>query len=88
MRARGPRLIDLTLPAPAEQGGRPTCVLDESDADPQQVSQRLFAARVSTVCRPVNLHRIDQSIVRLTALPLVFPQATQPPCRVMVELAP
>lgn len=58
----------------------------ESNTDPQQVFNTLFAARVSTVCCPVNLHRIDKPIVRLTALPLAFPKATQLPCRVLVEL--
>ncbi len=58
----------------------------ESDTDPQQVFNLLFAARVSTVCCPINLHCISQPVVRLTALPLCFPKATQLPCRVVVEL--
>jgi kynurenine formamidase len=58
----------------------------ESNTDPQQVFNLLFAHRVSTVCCPINLQQIDQPVVTLTALPLRFPKATQLPCRVVVEL--
>jgi kynurenine formamidase len=58
----------------------------ESNTDPQQVFNTLFARRVSTVCHPVNLHRVDRPAARLTALPLCFAGATQLPCRVVAEL--
>jgi kynurenine formamidase len=58
----------------------------ESNTDPQKVFNLLFAARVSTVCCPINLHHVNQPLVRLTALPLCFPKVTQLPCRVIVEL--
>ncbi len=58
----------------------------ESNTDPQQVFNMLFARRVSTVCCPINLHQINRPIVKLTALPLRFAKATQLPCRVVVEL--
>jgi len=57
----------------------------ESDSDPQKVFNDLFAAGVSTVCCPINLHRIDRPIVKLTALPLRFAKATQLPCRLLAE---
>jgi len=59
----------------------------ESNTDPQQVFNRLFARRVATVCCPINLHLINKPVVKLTALPLRFAQATQLPCRVVVEVA-
>ncbi len=58
----------------------------ESNTDPQQVFNLLFAYGVSTVCCPINLHQINQPVVKLTALPLRFARATQLPCRVVVEL--
>lgn len=58
----------------------------ESNTDPQQVFNMLFARGVSTVCCPINLHQINQPIVKLTALPLRFANATQLPCRALVEL--
>ena len=57
----------------------------ESNADPQQVFNMLFARKVSTVCCPINLHQIDRPIVKLTVLPLRFANATQLPCRAVVE---
>jgi kynurenine formamidase len=60
----------------------------ESNTEPQQVFNRLFAAGVSTVCHPINLQQIDRTFVRLTVLPLRFETATQLPCRAMVELDP
>ncbi len=57
----------------------------ESNSDPQKVFNDLLAARVSTVCCPINLHRIDRPTVRLTVLPLRFVGATQLPCRVVAE---
>ena len=58
----------------------------ESNTDPQQGFNLLFAHRVSTVCCPINLHQISKPVVTLTALPLRFARATQLPCRVVVEL--
>ena len=58
----------------------------ESNTDPQQVFNTLFARRVSTVCHPINLHRISRPLVRLTALPLCFAGATQLPCRAVAEM--
>jgi kynurenine formamidase len=58
----------------------------ESNTDPQQVFNMLFARKVATVCCPINLHQINQPIVKLTALPLRFAKATQLPCRVVVEV--
>lgn len=58
----------------------------ESNSDPQQVFNLLFAQGVSTVCCPNYLHRVDQPVVRLTALPLCFRTANQLPCRIVVEL--
>ena len=58
----------------------------ESNADPQDVFLHLFRAGVATVCCPVNLHQLDAPRVRVTALPLRFPGATQIPCRLVAEL--
>jgi kynurenine formamidase len=58
----------------------------ESNSDPQKVFNDLFAARVSTVCCPINLDRIDRPTVRLTVLPLRVIAATQLPCRVVAEI--
>jgi kynurenine formamidase len=58
----------------------------ESNSDPQDVFPLLFAARVATVCYPVELHRLDQPQAWITALPLRVPGATQIPCRVVAEL--
>jgi kynurenine formamidase len=58
----------------------------ESNSDPQQVFNLLFAHGVSTVCCPINLDKLRQPIVTLTALPLRFAKATQLPCRVIAEL--
>lgn len=57
----------------------------ESDDDPQNVFYDLFANGVSTVCFPINLHLIAAPRVRVTALPLRFPGATQLPCRAIAE---
>lgn len=57
----------------------------ESDADPQKVFNDLFAAGISTVCCPINLHRLDRPTARLTVMPLRFAGATQLPCRVVAE---
>ena len=59
----------------------------ESNRDPQNVFWDLFAAHVSTVCLPVNLHLLDAPTARLTVLPLRLPGVTQLPCRVVAELA-
>ncbi|MBN1671028.1 MAG: cyclase family protein [Kiritimatiellae bacterium] len=58
----------------------------ESNADPQGVFQDLFAAGVSTVCCPVNLHELPAPAVTVTALPLRFARVTQLPCRVLAEV--
>jgi len=47
----------------------------------------LFAAGVSTVCHPVNLHLLTAPRVRVTALPLRVSGVTQLPCRVLAEWA-
>gem|GEM_PF-465384 len=52
---------------------------------PHGVFPALFAHGIATVCAPVNLHRLTQPRVRLTALPLRFPGAVQIPCRVLAE---
>ncbi len=57
----------------------------ESDSDPQNVFQCLFAGGIATVCLPVNLHRIADPHPRITALPLVLSGVTQLPCRVIAE---
>ena len=57
----------------------------ESDREPQNVFQRLFAGGIATVCLPVNLHRIAVPHPRITALPLAVPGVTQLPCRVVAE---
>jgi kynurenine formamidase len=58
----------------------------ESNTDPQQVFNMLFARGVSTVCCPINLHELNRPLVKLTALPLRFTTATQLPCRVVAEV--
>jgi len=57
----------------------------ESDTDPQDVFPDLFRAGISTVCCPINLDRLTVPRVRLTALPLRFPDVTQLPCRLVAE---
>jgi len=46
----------------------------------------LFAAGISTICCPVNLHRLRSARVLVTALPARFEAVTQLPCRVVAEL--
>ncbi len=46
----------------------------------------LFAARISTVCDPVNLHRLTDPHVLLTVMPMSFQKVNQIPCRVIAEL--
>lgn len=60
----------------------------ESDQSPQGVFPLLFGAGISTICHPINLHKLPTSGCRLTALPLRFPGVTQIPCRVMAEYTP
>ena len=50
------------------------------------VFKKLFKARVSTVCLPVNLHKLSTPYALLTVLPPRFKGATQVPCRVVAEL--
>jgi kynurenine formamidase len=48
---------------------------------------RLFAAGISTVCCPINLHCLPAGqMIRVTALPIRFPGVTQLPCRVLAEI--
>ncbi|MBE6364464.1 MAG: cyclase family protein [Lentisphaerae bacterium] len=49
------------------------------------VFPKLFGAGVSTVCMPVNLHKLPVGTVRLTTLFAKMPQVTQLPCRVVAE---
>jgi kynurenine formamidase len=60
----------------------------ESDADPQDVFRTLFRAGVVAVCYPAALGVLRSSRVRLTALPLRIPGATQLPCRLLAEEEP
>lgn len=57
----------------------------ESDADPQDVFRTLFRAGIAVVCYPAALGTLTASRVRLTALPLRIPGATQLPCRLLAE---
>jgi len=52
---------------------------------PEGVFMDLFRRRVSTVCRPVNLHQLRSPYVRLTALCARFEGVTQLPCRILAE---
>lgn len=47
---------------------------------------KLFKAGISTVCCPVNLHKLEGAEVKLTLMPLPLRGVTQIPCRVMAEL--
>ncbi len=49
------------------------------------VFYRFFENGISTVCLPVNMHLLTQPKVKLTVLPLPFPNVTQLPCRVIAE---
>jgi kynurenine formamidase len=57
----------------------------ESDDDPQDVFRTLFGAGVATVCHPESLGTLAGPRLRVTALPLRIPGATQLPCRVLAE---
>lgn len=57
----------------------------ESDSDPQNVFTDLFAAGVSTVCLPVNLHLLAAPRGRVTVLFVRLPGVTQVPCRIVAE---
>jgi kynurenine formamidase len=46
----------------------------------------LFRNRISTVCCSLNLHLLVRPWVRLTVLPLRFPEITQLPCRILAEM--
>lgn len=46
---------------------------------------KLFGAGVVTVCMPVNLHKIEEKEVKLTALFPKMPKVYQLPCRVVAE---
>jgi kynurenine formamidase len=45
----------------------------------------LFRAGISTVCHPVDLHRLSAPRGRLTVLPVRIAGVTQLPCRVVAE---
>lgn len=47
---------------------------------------RLFAAGISTVCCPVNLHELTATHVLLTALPARCTGVRQLPCRLLAEM--
>ena len=47
---------------------------------------KLFKAGISTVCRPVNLHKLEDAEVKLTIMPLPLRGVTQIPCRLVAEL--
>lgn len=47
---------------------------------------KLFKAGISTVCRPVNLHKLEDAEVKLTIMPLPVRGVTQIPCRLVAEL--
>jgi kynurenine formamidase len=49
------------------------------------VFPKLFGAGISTVCMPVNLHKLTAKEVLLTTLFAKMPQVTQLPCRVVAE---
>ncbi len=46
----------------------------------------LFKAGISTVCRPVNLDKLNAEEVKITVLPLPVDGAVQIPCRVIAEI--
>ncbi len=48
---------------------------------------KLFAARILTVCYPINLHLLTLPHVRVWALPMRVPGVNQLPCRVFAEMA-
>jgi kynurenine formamidase len=50
------------------------------------VFYKLFQARISTVCLPVNLNRLTVLEIKLTVLPLPVRGVTQIPCRVVAEM--
>ena len=50
------------------------------------VFRELFGNGISTVCRPIDLHRLKAPRVKLTVLPVRFPTVTQLPCRVVAEV--
>lgn len=50
------------------------------------VFYRFFEAGVSTVCWPVNLHKLDVPEVKLTVMCLPVKTATQMPCRIIAEI--
>ncbi|MCK5879995.1 MAG: cyclase family protein [Holophagae bacterium] len=50
------------------------------------VFSSLFAVGIATVCSPVNLHLLDRSTLKLTALSPCFDGVTQLPCRLVAEM--
>ncbi|MCK5802817.1 MAG: cyclase family protein [Lentisphaeria bacterium] len=57
----------------------------ESGDQPQNVFPDLFAAGISTVCFPEALAGVKGPCVRVTALPYRLAEATQLPCRLILE---
>ena len=57
----------------------------ESAAVPQDVFRTLFRADIMTVCCPERLAVIQADEARVTALPIRCRDATQIPCRLVVE---
>jgi kynurenine formamidase len=57
----------------------------ESNDQPQDVFKTLFEAGVATVCCPQALGSLIGPRLRITALPLRVPAATQLPCRLLAE---
>lgn len=57
----------------------------ESNDDPQDVFRTLFRAGIATVCCPDCLGALALAPLRISALPLRIPGATQLPCRLLAE---
>lgn len=60
----------------------------ESSDDPQDVFLTLFRAGIAAVCHPESLGALAGPRLRITALPLRIPGATQLPCRLLAEEDP
>ena len=53
--------------------------------EPWGVFLKLFESGISTVCYPINLHRLTAPRAKITVLPARFPGVTQLPCRIVAE---
>jgi kynurenine formamidase len=49
------------------------------------VFRGLFAAGITTICCPINLHRLTAPRVKITCLMLRYHGVTQVPCRILAE---